>query len=122
MEISPSFTGPDEQGAYGIQNGTETFYMYPRGGGIVFEQWGFTPPKNPRAAIAKVATELKVIPSPDNICCYIELGLGASIRLNAYISSVEIVFCPSPGSKGIPPLALRKLTEIKVLLASLVSE
>lgn len=96
--------------------------MYPYGkNDLVYKQYGFDSFKDACAAIGLVVSELHATLINNNYC-YIELGLGALIRLDAYMSEVQIKFSPSPGSKGIPPLALRKLTEIKVLLASLVSE
>lgn len=119
--LRPTVTGPDEQGAYDIQNGAETFCMYPCGRDLIFEQHDFTSFRDACTAIAEIVTKLQAT-SLGNNACYLELGLGASIRLNAFMSSVQINFSPSPGSNGIPPLALRKLIEIRVLLASLVSE
>lgn len=123
MEITrPTVTVPDKQGAFGIQNGTETFYMHPRGkNDLVYEQHGFNSFEDTCSAIGLVVSELHAEQVGNNFC-YIDLGLGACIRLNACQSSVSITFSPSIGSKGISPLAVRKLTEIKVLLASLVSE
>ncbi|MBI4994873.1 hypothetical protein HZC21_04505 [Candidatus Peregrinibacteria bacterium] len=119
METSrPTVTGPDEQGAYGIQDGAETFYMYPLGEALVYEQSGFGSYEDAQSAIALVVSELHA-KSGDKNACTIDLGLGAFIRLNAHISSVQIIFHSSPASNGISPLAVIKLTEIRALLASL---
>ena len=78
----PTVTGPDEQGAFGIQNGAEIFYMYPHGkGGLVYEQHGFDSYEDACSAIGLVVSELHAKQIGKD-SCYIDLALRACIRLS----------------------------------------
>lgn len=129
--LNPTVTGPDEQGAYIIQTGEKEIRMRPSEENkkkLVHKQHGFHSFKDARAAIELVVSNLQLEAlSIDR--CVVNIGLGAKIYLTIkqqYYSDdnlhISIEFEPSPGSKGIPTLVLRKLIEIEVLLASLVSE
>lgn len=76
METSrPTVTGPDEQGAFGIQDGTEIFYMHPRGkNDLVYEQHGFNSFEDTCSAIGLVVSELHAEQVGNNFC-YDRLGI-----------------------------------------------